>query len=119
CEGMLAANRAYISFARDNPRIFTLVFGTMLHHWDEKVVGSHHPAGQRLVRFAAEMEAKFGHLYGPDFLGFFARWWCFIHGLASLVVGAHLRPGHPIVPVHDLEAFIEGVSQAYVRQVCR
>lgn len=118
CEAMLAANRAYLSFARDKPQIFTLVFGTMLHHWDEKTVAPH-PAGQRLAGFAVEMQAKFGHLYGSDFIGFFARWWCFVHGLASLMVGGHLRPTHPIIPVDDLDAFCEGVSKAYAHRVCK
>lgn len=115
-EAMLGVSRRYLAFARENPWLYRL-----LHNEDlpEEVLDRDQVDDVRAVQAGVSEQAMalLGRFVENDReqLGeFVAAWWCMLHGLASLVIGGRLRPNHALLPVLDLEAFIDRYLDANI-----
>jgi AcrR family transcriptional regulator len=106
---VVETSRAYVAFAREEPWLYRLLFEgdglptDVLPDDQRQLV----VAGQSNIR--ERVFAKYRAIVpdGPRLARLFARWWSALHGLSSLVVHRYLTPDHALLPVPDLDAFID------------
>jgi AcrR family transcriptional regulator len=109
-EVMRETSRRYIMFARENAWLYRLLFqGDRPPEMElnEEQLARVRRNQQRLAEGDKERFARLA-LQGDDVLPqFLMSWWCSLHGVCSLLLGRHMTPDNPIVPVPDTDKFIE------------
>jgi AcrR family transcriptional regulator len=85
-----AAAEGYMSFARENPQHFALMFRpAVLDHADPHLCAAASAAFEQLVGLVAELRATPDPLAHPETRLDVALTWATIHGLATLVLAGH------------------------------
>lgn len=114
-EAMLDACLRYVTFARENPFLYDLLFESDAQRYDDLTGQPDSDIGRQRQEMGQNLARKFAAFIGggPPTI-FFGQWWCFVHGLAALVVAGQFRSTHAVIPVHDVDGFIEDASRAFV-----
>lgn len=102
-------SRAYVAFARAQPWLYRLLFegdglpSDVLEDDQRNLV----IAGQEDIR--QRVLSKYRGLVRDEhqLARLFARWLAGLHGVCSLVVHRHFTPEHSLLPVPDLDAFVD------------
>jgi AcrR family transcriptional regulator len=106
---IVETSRAYVAFAREQPWLYRLLFegdglpADMLPDDQRQLI----IRGQSSIRERAFAKYRGIVPDGPRLARLFARWLSALHGLSSLVVHRTLTPDHPLLPVPDLDAFVD------------
>lgn len=108
-EMMCQACRCYVDFALENPWLYRVLFEggappnfVMTDEQNEQILRLQ----ERLSAGHKELFASLA-MQGDDVLPkFLASWWGSLHGVCSLVLGRHITPDNPVVPITDIDAFI-------------
>lgn len=114
---LLQITLRYVAFARENPWLYQLLMVA------EAIVTDVVTEDQRdqlqvlsstiREQFHARYESASGHPPTNEY-EIFARWWSAVHGLCALTITRRLRSDHPMVPVGDIDKFIEGYASGLV-----
>jgi AcrR family transcriptional regulator len=106
---ILETSHAYVAFAREEPWLYRVLFEaeelpTMVLADDQReaVLAQH-------VSLRDKVLSKYAAIVtDPQRLArFVARWWSGLHGVCGLAIHNHLVPDHALLPVPDLDAFID------------
>jgi AcrR family transcriptional regulator len=124
-ESLLEATRRYISFARDNPWLYQLLMITETIVTDvvtdeqrgvlQNMYSDPQGVGQRFLK---KYEDVTGHP-PEDPNAVFAHWWSAVHGVCALAITRRLRADHPVVPIGDLDKFIDDYACGIVDWLLR
>ncbi|TPV97071.1 MAG: TetR/AcrR family transcriptional regulator [Myxococcales bacterium FL481] len=114
---LLEVSRRYVAFARRSPWLYAVLMqsGEPLSRAIEGEPATRLAQLREQIRVRA-MD-KFGPVLGQSteqLTRFMARWWCGLHGLASLIIGGRLTADHPMVPVVDVDRFADEYIVALV-----
>lgn len=116
-ECLLEMSRRYVAFARDTPWLYAV----LMQSGEPLTQALEGAQAERLAAVRAEIRGRVTDRFGPMVGGsperltrLLGRWWCGLHGLASLAIGGRLAPDHLLVPVTDLDAFARDYIEVLV-----
>ncbi|MBX7080414.1 MAG: TetR/AcrR family transcriptional regulator [Nannocystaceae bacterium] len=109
-EAMHDVSRRYVAFARDNPWLYTLLFMDETTT-TEQVLPTHRPL---LLEIEASVRERIASVY-EQLSGrppaharrFLVKWWAAMHGASALLITRRVRADHPLLPVDDVEQFVD------------
>ena len=114
-ESLHAVARCYIAFARDNPWLYSLLFieDTPLA---EAILPPQHP---QLISIVDDLRGRLIERYTAvvgrppgDANRFFAKWWSAAHGVSALLITRRIRNEHPVLPIDDIDGFLDEYIRA-------
>jgi len=122
---LLEVTRRYIAFARENPWLYQLLMVTdsiitevVTDEQRDDLKKIYAAPGGIRERFLDKYESVTGGA-PEDEHRLFARWWASVHGVCALAITRRLRSDHPMVPVGDLDRFIDDYARGIVDWLLR
>jgi AcrR family transcriptional regulator len=122
---LLEATKGYIAFARENPWLYQLLMVTesivtdvVTDEQRNQLNGIYSERGGIRQRFLEKYASVTGHP-PKDEHRVFAHWWAAVHGVCALTITRRLRADHPVVPVGDLDEFIDDYANGIVDWLLR
>jgi AcrR family transcriptional regulator len=124
-ESLLAVTKRYVAFARENPWLYqllmvteTIVSDVVTDEQRNHLKGIYDDRGGIRQRLVEKYQAVTGHP-PEDEHRLFANWWSAVHGVCALTITRRLRSDHPVVPLGDLDKFIDDYARSTVEWLLR
>lgn len=117
-KAIIEVSRRYVQYARDNPWLYQVLMQAddrVQHEMTEDQLGATRALVDSMrdtvTRVAAPVTDTDDTVANVRFM---ARWWANLHGIASLVLARRIAENHPILPMGDIDAFVDEAIQAIV-----
>jgi AcrR family transcriptional regulator len=122
---LLEVTKRYIAFARENPWLYQLLMVTeaivsdvVTAEQKDELHGLYADQGGVRQRLVEKYVSVTGHPPENEHR-LFANWWAAVHGVCALTITRRLRADHPIVPIGDLDKFIDDYASSTVDWLLR
>jgi AcrR family transcriptional regulator len=105
---LVEVSRRYIRWALDNPWLYRLLME--IDAPNNEVLQGETEFAEQQARLQQLVVAKYGGVIGrpiEELPKFLARWWSSLHGFCSLALGRRLGPHQQVLPIADLDAYVD------------